>query len=140
MQVSNEPPQNFLAPSLNLSPSSRGMGASGLPGDFSSLSRFVQAVFIKEHAVNGDSEGESVSQFFHILNAVAQPRGCVRLEDGKYVITIYSCCINTDKGIYYYTTYENSQIHTVDMHRENLDSAALISFPLKTTETLSFQN
>ena len=59
-----------------------------------------------------------------------QPRGCCRLEKGKCEITIYSSCCNADKGIYYYTTYGNSQITAVDMHRENLDGAELISYPL----------
>lgn len=44
----------------------------------------------------------------------------MRWNPGKYEITIYTSCVNADKGIYYYTTYENHQIQAVDMHRENL--------------------
>ena len=40
-----------------------------------------------------------------------------------------SCC-NADKGIYYYTTYENSQITAVDMHKEDMDGTELVSYPL----------
>ena len=45
-----------------------------------------------------------------------------------------------DRGIYYYTTYENSRISAVDMHKENLDGAALISYPLIRGQSFHFQN
>ena len=35
-----------------------------------------------------------------------------------------------NKGIYYYTTYDNHQITTIDIHKENLDGKELISYPL----------
>ena len=125
LNLSCEEPDNRFAKELPLRAYSRGMGAMGMPGDLSSASRFVRAVFTKMNAVSGDSESESISQFFHILGAVAQQRGCVYMGDGKYEITIYTSCCNTDKGIYYYTTYENSQITAVDMYRENLDGCEL---------------
>ena len=112
----------------------------GRPGDLSSASRFVRAAFTKLHAHAGESESESISQFFHILGSVAQQRGCVRLEDGSYEFTIYSSCCNTCKGIYYYTTYENSQITAVDMHREDLDGSTLISYPLILDQQILAQN
>ncbi len=113
-----------------LHPYSRGMGAVGLPGDNSSQSRFVRAAFTKLNSVSGESEAESVCQFFHILGSVSQTRGCVRLCD-KLERTVYTSCSNADKGIYYYTTYENSRVVGVDMNREDLDGNSLISYPLK---------
>ena len=52
------------------------------------------------------------------------------MGEDKYEITIYSSCVNTDKGIYYYKTYDNSQISAVDMYKENLDSDKLINYDL----------
>ena len=109
---------------------SRGMGAMGLPGDFSSMSRFVKAAFVKLNSVSGETEKECVSQFFHILRSVEMPRGSVQLGEGVYEITVYSSCCNTSRGIYYYTTYENSAICAVDMHREDLDGSTLATHPL----------
>lgn len=103
-----------------------GMGALGLPGDFSSASRFVRAAFVKLKSVCGDGEEESVNQFFHILSSVAMPKGAVLAANGEYEYTRYSCCINTDTGTYYYTTYENRSIRKVAMHSFNLDSSELI--------------
>ena len=104
---------------------SLGMGALGLPGDFSSTSRFVRAVFVKEKSVADGSEAESVNQFFHILRAVAMPKGCVQTPSGEYEYTRYSSCCNTDTGVYYYTTYENATPRRVAMREFDLDGASL---------------
>ena len=128
--LTGKPSVNRFAPDLPLTAYSRGMGALGMPGDLSSASRFVRAAFVKMNSVSGDSEEESVSQFFHILGSVEQQRGCVLLEDGRYEITVYTSCCNTGRGIYYYTTYENSRISRIDMHREALDGECPVSYPL----------
>lgn len=132
-------PENRFG-SIKLHPYSRGMGAMGIPGDVSSASRFIRAAFVKLNSVSGSSENESVSQFFHILGSVEQQRGCVCLPDGSYEITRYTSCINADKGIYYYTTYENHCISAIDMHRSNLDGEALLTFPLIQSQKIVKQN
>ena len=139
LNVTAEEPCNRFG-SVELIPFSKGMGGIGLPGDLSSSSRFVRAAFVKLHPVSGVGESESVSQFFHILGAVDQQRGCVRLADGRYEITRYTSCINTDKGIYYYTTYENSCISAVDMHKYNLESTTLGRYPLIKNLIVNRQN
>lgn len=140
MHLSPRQPANTFSDKLPLSAYSRGMGCIGLPGDLSSTSRFVRAAFTKMNAQSGDSESESVSQFFHILGSVDQQRGCCEVAEGKYEITLYTSCCNATKGIYYYTTYENHQISAVDMHRENLDSSSLICYPVLQGEQIYFQN
>lgn len=140
MGLSSEPSANTFAPEILLNQYSRGMGAIGLPGDLSSTSRFVKVAFTRMHSMSGESELESVSQFFHILGSVDQQRGCVHLGGDAYEITIYSSCCNLDKGIYYYNTYENHQITAVDMHKENLDGEKLITYPLRKGENILFEN
>ena len=140
LHLSVEKPVNCFSKDLNLEPYSRGMGAMGLPGDLSSASRFVKAAFTKMNSVSGNSESESISQFFQILGSVAQQRGCVHMGEGNYEITIYSSCCNTDKGIYYYTTYENSQITGVDMMKEDLEGREVISYPLIKGQQIRMEN
>ena len=140
MHLSPKNPENTFSNKLNLESYSRGMGALGLPGDLSSQSRFIKASFTKMNSVSGDSESESVSQFFHILGSVDQQRGCCELDNGEYEITIYSCCCNASKGIYYYTTYDNHQITAVDMNRENLNGNTLIRYSLIKDEQIKMQN
>ena len=129
--LSSEVPENRFHKQLSLPLYSRGMGAIGLPGDLSSSSRFVRAAFVKWNSVTGEEESESISQFFHILNAVEQQRGCVRLDSGEYERTIYSSCCNVDKGVYYYTTYDNRQITAVDMYKTDLEEETLFLYPLQ---------
>ena len=140
MRLTSGEPENTFAGGLALEAYSRGMGALGLPGDASSMSRFVKAAFVKLNSVSGDSEAESVSQFFHILKSVEMQRGSVRLPGGLFDITVYSSCCNTDRGIYYYTTYDCSRIHAVDLHRENLEAGTLAAYPLNTDPAIEFQN
>lgn len=138
--LSPRQPKNTFSKNLHLPLYSRGMGAIGLPGDLSSESRFVRAAFLKENSVSGDSEEESISQFFHVLDSVNQPRGCCEVRDGKYEITIYTSCCNLDKGIYYYTAYDNHQITAVYMHNENLDTSALYTYPFIQTMEINKLN
>lgn len=138
MSLSPKQPENRWG--IPLETYSRGMGALGLPGDLSSQSRFVRVAYTKMNSKSGDSEEESVSQFFHILGSVDQQRGCCEVADGKYEITIYTSCCNASRGIYYYTTYDNHQICAVDMHRENLDGSELSRYALLKKERIFYQN
>lgn len=129
-----------FAPGLELNEYSRGLGALGLPGDLSSQSRFVRVAFTKMNSISGNGEKDSVSQFFHILNSVDQQRGCCSLGNGKYEITIYTSCCNADKGIYYYTTYDNHQITAIDMHRQNLDESTITRYAIAQEEQIRMLN
>ena len=126
MNLTAESPQNRFADRLDLKPYAQGMGALGLPGDASSVSRFVRAVFLKWNSVAPEEEKANVSQFFHILDSVAMVRGSVVTEQGIYDITTYSCCANTRTGVYYYKTYDDSRVRAVDMHETDLDGNVLI--------------
>ncbi len=132
--------ENRFAPSVDLAAYSRGMGGMGLPGDLSSASRFAKVAFTRMNSRSGDSESEAVSQFFHILGSVEQQRGLCKLGEDSYEITIYSSCCNQDKGIYYYTTYENSQISAVDMHKEDLDGTKVVTYDLVKGQQINYQN
>ena len=119
---------------------SQGLGAIGLPGDVSSMSRFIRAVFGKENSACESDEMSSVSQFFHLLSSVATNRGICKVPSGRWNITVYSSCINTDKGLYYYTTYDNQQINCIDMHRTDLDANTVYRYPLVLEQGISHQN
>ena len=139
LHVTSEEAENHFAPSLSLKAYSRGMGGMGLPGDLSSVSRFVKAAFTKMNSVSKDAESASISQVFHILGSVAQQQGCVKIGH-LYEKTIYTSCCNTTKGIYYYTTYENHQITGVRLHGYDLDSDTLARFPLVKGQQIRMEN
>ena len=139
VSVTAEEPKNLFSDSFDFKPYSRGMGSIGLPGDYTSMSRFVRACFVKLNSVCGDTENERVSQLFHILGSVSHPKGCVKIGNG-YEITHYTSCCNTDKGIYYYTTYNNSTVHGVDMYREDLDAEFPVTYNLVKKSDFIIQN
>ena len=139
MSLSPKQPENRFD-GVALSAYSRGMGALGLPGDLSSQSRFVRAVFTRQNSKSGPDEAASVGQFFHIMDTISQTKGCCELENGDFEKTIYTSCVNADKGIYYYTTYNNRQINAIDMYLEKLESNVLIAFTPITQEQINNQN
>lgn len=106
---------------------SLGMGALGLPGDFSSQSRFIRVLFVKENSLVYEDEDASVNQFFHIMNSVAMPKGCVA-TNGGFEYTRYTSCCNANRGIYYYTAYDSLGITSANMHDADLDSAELHTY------------
>lgn len=129
MCLSREETVCRFASDIQLTAFSRGQAAVGLPGDFSSASRFVRAAFVLHNSPPTKGEVKSVSQFFHILSAVEQPDGCVRVGTG-FQKTLYSSCCNTETGVYYYTTYNNRQITAINMHAVDLNGQELTTFPL----------
>lgn len=149
--LSNKQPELLTPFSAFLSLYSRGMGGLGLPGDYSSASRFARAAFVKsccetydkkmaENTAPGQTDHDALSQFFHILSSVATPKGCVEVENGSCQYTIYSSCCNTDLGIYYYTTYDSFCLHAVHLHHVNLDDNCLFRYPLTLQPQISSQN
>lgn len=136
--LTNSPPFDYqllrLAEYQRLSPDpqegySRGLGACGLPGDWSSSSRFVRAAFARQHGRCGEEEQESVGHFFRLLGTVTVPKGCVRTAHGD-AYTRYTCCCNQDQGIYYYTTYESPAIRSVALSEAEPEGKDLVIYPL----------
>lgn len=139
MKVTAREVNNTMLSGIELNKYSGGMGGIGLPGDMSSMSRFVRGAFCKWNSIVPDSEEEAIGQFFHILDNVAQVEGCVRTKDGNER-TQYSSCCNVDRGIYYYKTYGNSQINAVNMHNCDLDGSELTRYKIENKENVWYRN
>ncbi len=129
-------PENTFLPELSLDVYAQGLGAMGLPGDVSSMSRFVRGAF---HLHNSTWE-DPISQVFHILDSVKMLRGACRTDAGTWDETVYSACMDADSGKYYYTTYGNRRITCVDMHQVDLDGSTVHSYPLITGPDIRMQN
>lgn len=123
-----------------LNPLGVGVGSVGLPGDFTPASRFVRAAFLRHFALDNCKDEVDISEFYHILNNVAMVKGSVRTSQHKDDITVYSSCMNLEKGIYNYNTYENNQINAIDMNKENLDAKEIKLFAYKDSLNINNQN
>lgn len=130
--------ENSLCPNENTSlPTlSRGLGGIGLPGDFSSTSRFVRAVFTKTHTHPLEARNGEISSFFHVLDSVCVPNGCVLTREDNPVRTIYSSCIDSLALTYYFTTYSCRRIRSVKLDADSQIGSAIISFPMETLEDI----
>ena len=124
------PPNTFGLP---LREAGRGTGSIGLPGDFTSHGRFVRAAFVRANAVSLRGEEESVNQLFHLLSAVSIPRGVCRMGDGHYHHTLYTCCINADRGRYYVCHYDDPTRRLLELKGASQDG--LTRMPLKKRKT-----
>lgn len=131
---------NNFSPEIDIFPLGVGAGSYGLPGDTSTTSRFVRAVFTKINSVCNKTEEDSVAHFFHILDSVSMQKGSTITKNGVVDITIYSACVNVDRGVYYYKTYNNNQISAVNINNANLENDELIIYPLVTTQQINYIN
>ena len=105
MALTSGEPRNAFCPALGLKPYCKGMGAMGLPGDYSSHSRFVRAAFVRNNYELCEGE-DGESALARILSAVEVPRGCCRSGDG-WEVTLYSSRMDAAHGVYSYMTYKN---------------------------------
>lgn len=125
---------------VTFKPLSQGSGTLGLPGDFTSPSRFVKTVFAKYASTDCKDEIEGITNIFHILEGVTIPKGNVITEYNKIDYTQYTSCFNLDKGILYYKTYDNSQLIAVSLCNENLDSNDIKSWNMTFKQNIKFSN
>jgi choloylglycine hydrolase len=136
MHLTADAPANKIANEVDITPYSRGMGAIGLPGDFSSASRFVRAFFAKSNVVAGGGEMGEITAFFHVMGTVSTPSGCVMSENGEPVRTVYTSCADTDSLTYYFTTYENRRVRAVRIR--DAEDEALSVFDISGEEDVLF--
>jgi len=136
MHLSPAQPENKFLSEFKLEKYSRGMGGLGLPGDLSSMSRFVRATFVKNNSVC--NEQNELNQFFHILGSVSQVKGCVEVSKDEYEITKYTSCGDLKDGIYYYSTYDNSRITAVKLKYD--DEYNLLCYPFNNNMSVVYEN
>ncbi len=138
MQLSAEPPENKLCPALALAPYSRGLGAIGLPGDFSSMSRLVRAVFAGTYTENDGSARGEISRFFHVMDTVTVPDGCVRTTRGERVRTVYTDCFDTTALTCCFTTYQSRRIRAVPLDHVPREGRELARFSMAGEEDVQY--
>lgn len=100
---------------VTLTPFGQGGGTIGLPGDYTPPSRFVRTAYQKIHTPVPENEREAVVTFFHIMENVSIPKGCVITSRGTSDYTQYTAFINLTEPEYYFKTYDNSAISSVKL-------------------------
>ena len=163
MHISPTNPQNSLTNKTEISTYSRGMGGIGIPGDFSSCSRFAKAAFLAANAreigtitpqtvensdnlytnipqnarnIAENNTNKAISTFFHITEQISVPYGCVLTDEGRAVYTVYTSCADLARGVYYLTTYSCRTPHAVALTTARATATAPLRFPHPTREVI----
>ena len=129
-----------LADILNADPFSLGEGGLGMPGDYSSPSRFVRAATLRrwvlewmrmQHAGGESSDNGAevtpVAQFFRILSAVSPMAGAVLTDKGKAHRTLYTCCMDGGAGVYHCFTEEDTAVRSVSFAGAECEGDAAVA-------------
>ncbi|MDW5289620.1 choloylglycine hydrolase family protein [Formosa sp. PL04] len=117
----NLTPDNVNGITLNgekFTPLSEGSGMLGLPGDCTSVSRFVRATAFVNAAEPCKDEEEGIFRAFHILNNFDIPIGIVKQKEKTGSLseyTVWTAAADVQNGAYYYKTYNNPSIKKVDV-------------------------
>ncbi len=106
-----------------LKPTSIGMGSIGLPGDYSSPSRFVKAAYLNQNVVNTGSNRERLDRFFSILDAVAFIEGTALNENEVSEKTIYQVAYDLKEGTYHLRHRQSEAPKRKSLARLDLDES-----------------
>ncbi|SHH37418.1 choloylglycine hydrolase [Clostridium collagenovorans DSM 3089] len=140
MNITPTQPRETKWSEKNLKALGVGAGTLGIPGDFASVSRFIRIAYIRANMPSVEGDKKSISQFFNMLDYVKMVRGGVITEEGIEDSTIYSSCMDQEKGIYYYRTYDNNRINAVDMTKEELEGEEIKTFSYLSEQDVNYQN
>ena len=130
-----------------------GSGAQGLPGDWSSPSRFIRLAMLRKYAVRGKTERQGIARLFRIMESAAFPLGMVRVSQPggpteldenvqPWDYTLYTAVYCAETGRCSWTTYDNPAIRTVTL-ADLKDQTAPVQLPLETEtdlKTVGFDN
>ncbi|MGL4742440.1 MAG: choloylglycine hydrolase [Sarcina sp.] len=120
-----------------LTPTGRGAGLIGLPGDTTAPSRFIRAAFLRNFVLQ--NEDVSLGDYFHIMDNVAMVKGCAK-NDGINEFTQYTSCMNLENGTYTYKTYKSLSLTSINLFNENLDLSDIKLFKYEDNLTITHLN
>lgn len=129
LSVTNAAPQKLGG--VTIQGLGQGTGLLGMPGDFTSPSRFVRAAIFSHGIGPVANSDEAVFQAFHILNNFDIPKGVARADeessDGKISAdyTQWTSANDLTAKRFYFRTYDNSDIRFVDLTKQKLDGDAI---------------
>jgi penicillin V acylase-like amidase (Ntn superfamily) len=122
-----------------MKPFGEGGGSFGLPGDFTSPSRFVRAAFLKSCLQDIKTEMDGVTAVFHLLSNVSVPKGVVKTSKA-FDYTQYTAIMVNSSLKYYYKTYDNQRIRCIQLDNEDFDATNGKIWSSNETEDILYRN
>lgn len=119
LNLSNEQLESKKWDNLVLTPFGQGSGSFGLPGDYTSPSRFIRTSFIKNNTLIPTDDEEAINTCFNILKSTFITKGLVITSRNTYDYTQYTVFMNLKSLEYYISTYHNNEIKKVSLNDYN---------------------
>lgn len=113
LNTSPEFPGETVLGRARLAPFGSGSHMRGIPGDYSSPSRFVRAAYVNAHYPTQAGEADNVSRAFHTLQQVAMVDGCAAMASGEFEKTLYTGLFSSATSTYYWNTYDDPAVRGV---------------------------
>lgn len=125
---------NTISNDITLEALGHGSGMLGLPGDFTSPSRFVRAAFFQTTAPAWETGFDAVVQAFHILNNFDIPIGsqhaAADIPEGLPSATQLTAATDLSGMKFYYRTAWNSNIRCICLNDIDFSDVEYQSHPL----------
>ena len=101
---------------FTLKPFGQAGGTFGLPGDYTSPSRFIRMAYEKSFLILPETREETLISCFHLMKTVSIPKGIVATNKGTLDYTQYTVFMNLTTGDYFFNTYENPEIRAANIN------------------------
>ncbi|CAJ1229300.1 putative protein YxeI [Levilactobacillus zymae] len=99
-----------------------GTGALGLPGDYTSPSRFVRTVFAKHFSQPTADTPSTLNLLQHLLDSVTIPKGVKLKADGTSDYTQYRGYMGLENHTYYMEPYDNQELQALALTDDLLEN------------------
>ena len=122
--------QNSLNSKTVITPISNGTGMLGLPGDYTSPSRFVRVAYLR-NLIGDITDEEAPARLFSILNSVWVPKDVERFYEDKKEsdFSSYMCAYDQSLGKLYLRVFNN--IDTKEFSLENVKENELVTYSVQ---------
>ena len=127
LNLTSKFPEKVMWSSAEFKPFGSGSLQRGLPGDYTSTSRFVRVAYLNANYPKQDDENANISRLFHTLTGVAMIDGAAAMDGGQFEKTIYTGGYSAATQTYYYSTYENPAIQSVALRDYDTNGVKLIA-------------
>jgi len=122
---------------FEITPLASGSGLLGLPGDYTSPSRFVRALVLKEISLPTNGGLDTVNQFFRIMDSFNVPasqgegnRNAEEKENRLPSDTQWTVAHDTTNLVTYYHTAWNRQVRKIDLKEIDFTEGEVRKTPL----------
>ena len=140
--ISNIDPKPREIAGKIFSPFGHGTGGSfGLPGGYSSPSRFVRMAFAKTFSPKGTGEIDGVQRLFNAFSVVTIPDGLLRqsVESEEYEMTLCTSVMSSQSLTYYFSPTSNRRVSSyyLPLALSKLDETRVAYYEIPESEDIS---